>query len=248
MKRIQSGTKGPRGEAKVRVGNGQVQIIFKDDKDTPYRFKKADLPQTAKPGTFYVSLSGEGEFLSMRPMNAIVRAKFTNFVAEEGEVPSPQEYKGGTARRKDGTSFSYDPYLATIAILEITDKEYKEMTIPVFLRYLFVDDGEGNIAIKGGGKNADLLESFLEVTGVYDIEIPFSENVLPRLQKHLLKKGAEFQVMLKNGNCDSFLELPDLDEENLDDSDDLKDDNTDKPDEEELKDFDSDDDDFEDDD
>ncbi|HKZ39810.1 MAG TPA: hypothetical protein VJ044_02555 [Candidatus Hodarchaeales archaeon] len=217
MKRIKTGTKGPRGEAKVRVGNGKVQIIFKEDKDNPITLQRVDLPDYVKPGTFYVSLSGEGEFLGMRPTTALVRAKFVHFVAEEGEVPAPREYPGGSSVRKsDNKPFSWEPYMAFIAVLEITDKEYKGMQIPVFLRYLFVDDGEGNVAIKGGGKNAELLESFLEVTSVYDDDLPFSENVLPKLQKRLLKKGAEFVVMLKSGNVDSFSEIPEDDEDNSD--------------------------------
>ena len=223
MKRIKTGTKGPRGEAKVRVGNGKVQITFKEDQANPVTFPKADLPDYIKPGTFFVTLGGEGDFLGMRPITALVRAKFAHFVAEEGEVPTPKEYPGGIGTRKDKTTFPYDPYQAFIAILEITEKEYKGMQIPVFLRYLFVDDGEGNVAIKGGGKNAETLESFLEVTSVYDDDISFSENVLPKLQKKLLKKGAEFVVMLKNGNVDSFSEVPDDEDDNsdFDDDDDL---------------------------
>lgn len=212
MKRIQTGTKGPRGEAKVRVGNGKVQITFKEDQQQ-FTFPKSELPDSVKPGSFYVSLSGEGEFLSMRPLNAIVKAKFSNFVSQEGELPTPQEYKGGTARRRDGSTFSYDAYLAFIAVCKILDEEYRDMTVPVFLRYLFVDDGEGNIAIKGGGKNADMLESFLEATGIYDLEMKFSENVLPRLQKNIMKKSQAFQIMLKGGNADSFLELPGEDDD-----------------------------------
>lgn len=219
MKIIKAGKKGPHGEAKVRVGSGKAQIIFKEDGST-FVFPKSELPESTKPGLFYVSLNGEGEFLSMRPMNAIVKAKFSHFAANEGDVPQPNEYPGGTAKRRDGTTFSYDAYRAMIAILDITDKEYKGMTIPVFLRYPFVDDGEGHIAIKGGGKNIELLESFLEVTGILDMDIPYSENVLPKLQKAMLKAGQEFQVMLKGGNADSFMELPEQDDdEDLEDKD-----------------------------
>jgi len=216
MKRIETKTKGPKGEARIRVGNGQVQITFKDDQSNPLLFKKSDVPEYVKAGQFYVSMSGDKEILSVRPINAIENARFAHFVAEEGEVPVPKEYPGGTARRKDGTTFAYDAYRAFIAILEITNNEYKGMTIPVFLRYLFVDDGEGNIAIKGSGKNAELVENFLEVSGVYDQDIPYSDNVLPKLQKVLLKRRAEFQVMLKAGNVDSFMELPEQDD-NFDD-------------------------------
>lgn len=221
MKRIKSGTKGTKGEAKVRIGKGQVQIIFKAEPDDPYTFPKSELPESVKAGIFHVTLTGDGEFLAIRPLNAVVRAKFSHFYAEEGEAPAWKEYPGGTATTKDGKkTFSYEAYRGTTAILDITDKEYKGMTIPVFLRDVFINDGDGNIAIKGNGKNADLAESFLEVTGVYDKEIPYSENVLPKLQKAIMKAGCEFQVMLKNGNADSFMELPDLDEESDDNDED----------------------------
>lgn len=218
MKRIQSGGKGKQGEAKISIGNGKVSVLFKDD-DEPYLFKKSEVPEFVKAGKLFVALtSDETEILSVRPINALVKAKFLHFATQnEDEPPAPVEKQGGTATRKDGTKFSYDPYLAFMPVLKIVSPEYEGMTVPCFMRYLFVDDGDGGVAIKGGGKNADLLESFLDVTGVLDKEIPYSDNILPKLQKLILRQGNTFMVMLKGGYVDSFLPLDEPDEDELDD-------------------------------
>lgn len=207
MKRIQNGSK--KGIAKVVVGNGKVVITFEND--DPITLKSADVPKFVKTGKWYVTMNAEeNEILAVRPINALSKAKFSHFpTQEEGELPAPFEKQGGSATRKDGTKFSYEPYLAFNTVIKLISKEYDGMTVPVFMRYLFVNDGDGNVAIKGGGKNADILESFLEVTGVFDTDIPYSDNILPRLQKRILKADRTFNVMIKDSYADSFLPLDD---------------------------------------
>jgi len=53
-----------------------------------------------------------------------------------------------------------------------------------------------------------MLQGFLEACGVWDQDIPFSDNVLPTLQKMILVEGKVFGLTIKDGWVDSIMELP----------------------------------------
>lgn len=214
MKRIKSNNRS--GIAKVRIGEKTAEIIFKDNPDDVVKLLRKDVPKTVGKGEYFVVLnSDEDEVLSIRPANAICKAKFRAFAAKEGEVPAPRQHPGGTGTKKDGSKYNYEPYLAFSAILDLLG-DHAGQDIAVYLRYLFINDGDGGTAIKGGGRNADVLESFLAVTGLMDDEIKFRDNLLPSMQKKILQKNRTFQVMIKAGYVDSFLEDIEADDEDVD--------------------------------
>lgn len=207
--KVQKTGRGKNGVADVRVLEKKIQIRFKGETD-PISLSRADAPDYVRAGKFIVGLNQEmSEIVAFRPINAMVTCKFDRLVSKEDEPPAPIQKPAGTGHRKDGTTFPIKPYMAFMALLTITGpKEYAGMQIPLFLHYLFVDDGEGSTMLKGAGKNADLLEEFLESAGVLDDALPFTDNVLPKLQRRILAKGKEFMVILKGGWVDSFAELP----------------------------------------
>ena len=217
--RTTSGGSGEKGEAKVAIGNGKVQITFKASGES-YLFDKNDVPSYVRKGTWFVQLSGNGERIyGFRPLTTIATAKFVKMIAREGEIPAPiaKEEQKRTAR--DGRKYTDPAHLDFSILLELTDPEVAGMQVPVYFRYLFADDGAGGTSLKGGGRYLDQLESFLDVAGVLDTEIKFSDNVLPKLQSAILKANKSFKVMIKDGWVDSFMEGPDV--ANDDDEDEI---------------------------
>lgn len=205
MKRIKGGSL--QGLVTARVKDGKLDLKFKETGQV-VSFAVKNLPkyvQGLKQGSYYASLTSDEEFLGIRPKDAIVKLKFQRFFAKEGEVPAPVTKTG-----------KYGDFRTFTVLFTITGPdEYKGMVVPASYFYLFVDDGDGGVAIKGGGKSADQLESLLEVTGVEDDPIKPSDNILPSLQKFMLKRAAEFQGIMQDGFIQSLSELEDESDEDF---------------------------------
>lgn len=220
-----------KGKARIKVTDTKVLVTFEDKPDQKFKLDRDECPDNLKSGDYYVNLNADGdELVGVRPIMGMFRCKFKNMFVPEGEdIPQPQFHEGGPRTSKDGRKWNADDYYSYMPMMEIVEGDYKGWQIPVYLNYLFVDDGDGHIMIKGGGKKADMNVSFLDATGVLEKEIKFSENVLPRLQKEILKEARIFLVYLKEGNVDAFATLPE-EEPDVDEDEDLtQDDDEDEP-------------------
>ena len=86
----------------------------------------------------------------------------------------------------------------------------KGMTVPYTLRYNFGEDEDGNVCYTKWGaqsKHTPLLDEFLTVTKAWDDgPIPFTDNILPVLQKRILRKNASFQFVMKDGWINTLLD------------------------------------------
>lgn len=219
--KVQKMGSGQKGIAKVRMSGEKVEVLFKDT-TKPIRLSRENCPDYTKAGELYVNMNAEGDtIIGLHPVNGMYRAKFSRFYSRENEVPAPQEKPGGTFQRKDGKgSFTVKPFLQFTPIMKITDEKYKGMEVVDYLRYMFVEDEDGNVMIKGGGKPAERLEAFLRVNGVLDSVLEYSDNILPRLSKKIKANGETFMVLIKDGNLQDYMELPsddpDEDDENPD--------------------------------
>ena len=197
MKRVSSSElkKGKATIVENKEGN-KFKVTFEDG--FAKVFDKSDCPDATKKGNWFVTLTSEGDgIMGLRPNNAMCKAKFSQFVAGEDDIPVPflKESK-----------FGGDDYLAFIALLSLGG-EYKGMVQPFFMIYKFAEY-DGNLVIKGTGRSADMLQGFLEACGVWDQDIPFSDNVLPTLQKMILVESKVFGLTIKDGWVDSIMELP----------------------------------------
>lgn len=212
--------KGPQGFAQVqRINQHTITIQFLDEWGKPhgrlFPFSTDTLLYEPQDGMYAVGLSAEEDKIySIRPINATVIAKFSKFVAKEGQPPTPKRVQGMRTNPKTGESYPVDELTFT-AILTITSEPHKGMELVAPFIYSrkgsgFVDDGTGNLAHRGGGYKGALLESFLEVAGVWGKEYPFSSNVLPMLELELRAANKEFMVIVKNGWPSSFGEVPTL--------------------------------------
>lgn len=217
------------GAAKVIVGESRIKVMLKSSPEAEdfdgdqYKFDRDDIPDCIrKSGTYMASISGDGKTLyGLRPLKGVFTVKVKNIASRKDEPPAPKERTG-----------KYGPYLVFTVNLVITEGEYKGMEIPVQFNYKFVETDDELTSIEIGtkkGNPGERLMDFLEIAGVGDVQIPYSDNVLPKVQKALLKAGVEFQVALKDGWADYFMEItePKASDEDEDHDDRMDDDEDD---------------------
>jgi hypothetical protein len=214
--------KGPQGSANIVVNAEKelvrVSFVDGDNEGETFKIDLDNCPESVKTGRFFASLSGKGDSLySIRPVVGTFIVKFTRWARPENTVATPKEMVG-----------KFGPYQSMTALLRIFKGDNAGMEIPLFLNYKFVDDGAGNAAIptsEKSGTAAERLINFLEATGVLDDVIPYTDNLLPTLEKKILKKNQSFSVHVKEGFVDFISSLegvsvdPDPDEPDEDTTD-----------------------------
>lgn len=200
------------GIAKVKAQkDGGIKFQLKDE-DKIWTIESKNVPDEYKTmsGVFAITVSEDkSKLFRMYPHQGSFKCKFVGFVAQEGKDPEPRVKTG-----KFGT------YQTAIASLKIIDGIYTGMIIPYILSFN-LEDMDGITAIKGGGKAAKKFADFLDAIGCWEEVIPFSENILPTIQKRALKANKTVLVMVKEGWVDSavredapnFGDLEDEDEE-----------------------------------
>lgn len=204
--------KGPRGAATLR--KTKKTIVVKFDQGEEFKFNKDEeviLCDIPKSGKVYAEVSADKTKLyGVRPVAGTFFVKVKDFAHAEDQEPAPRHYEG-VSRRTDGTTFDYS-YEAFTVLLEITRGDWKGTVLPAFLRYKFVDAGDGESAgISGHGKHTEILMAFLELAGL-DLgvdTIPLSENVLPWLRDTLAARGGVFQAIIKGGYIQAYAPAPD---------------------------------------
>jgi len=211
---IRTYKKGPRGEALLKklskkivvtlAKTGEVFEFPKDDEDVRCLIPKG--------GQVFVTLSSDkNTLMGVRPLKGAFYVKIKSFAASKDKEPTPRHYEG-IGRKKDGETYPYS-YEGFTVILEIVKGDWKKSTIPSFLRYKFVDAGDGESAgISGTGKHTEILFNFLELAGIDMVidTIPLSENVLPWLEQTLLARNSVFQAIVAEGYITAFAPSPGL--------------------------------------
>jgi hypothetical protein len=213
--------KGAAGVANVIVDPAKelvrISFITGENSGESFKLDLDNVPEYARTGRFYVSLSGKNDSVfSYYPAVGTFVVKFKKWATRENTVATPQEKVG-----------QYGPYSYMIALLQIFKGENKGMEIPLFLNYKFVNDGQDNVAIptsEKSGTAAERLLNFLDAVGILEEVIPYSDNLLPALAKRILKKDRPFNVVMKEGRADyiSSLEGVSMEGEVIEDAEDEK--------------------------
>ncbi|OGH07430.1 MAG: hypothetical protein A2W22_03105 [Candidatus Levybacteria bacterium RBG_16_35_11] len=200
--RIKSDFAGSPVIAKVRLNESKtkVQVVTKGTDESPSKtfvLAKEDCPEHVTGGEFIVQLTKEKDkMLNMHPVNGMFWGKVSGFPASKDKPP--------TIRRSTG-EFPYDYFLV---LVEISQGEYKGMSIPYALRYHFTEatetiNGKEESVVAIGhlkSKYTPPLEDFCEATGIWTRgAIRYSDNILTTLQKRILREAREFQFVLKDG-------------------------------------------------
>ncbi len=245
--------KGPRGIGKVQVnkakGKVRVTLVDEDNKKEIYDLDMENCPTYVQPGEFKVSLNSDHDIMyGLHPANGMVKVKVNKFLSEEDKPPTPKTEDVVKTAEYPGYSYEYFTVL-----LEIAQKKFKGMIIPLRLRYHFkgaLEDvqGEEKEVVwydKPGSKYTGIVVDFCEATGVFDKgPMPWKANILPMMEKRIASLNQSFAIVLKDGwvntifaGLDTEPEEEELEEEEVneeldEETDDFEDES--KPEEEEL--------------
>lgn len=200
--------KGERGIARVRMMEGNKVQITMQESGNPYNITKDDLPEyfpwrTGKEIKCSVTLDGEtNAVVYANPATGDYKVKFRN-IGKEDKIPAPVTRQGAK-----GAFQAFDVFLT------ITEGAWKGACGVCFLNpSLFKKDEEtGNLWIDGYGKALDDLKEFLDVTGLSNLEIPYSENPLPEIQAKAWEMDKEFMASFLDGKVQSLSDYFDLSE------------------------------------
>jgi hypothetical protein len=204
----QESRKGPKGKAQVNTINSTITVQFLDDWGQPagrmFPFSTADFPQPIVDGVYAVGLSADADKIySISPLNATVVARFSHIVAKEGQLPAPKHVTG-TRSKKDGTTYPVDEMTFTVVAKIESPEQYKGMEFILSCLFSrkgagFCDDGNGNLAYRGGGDKGDRWIAFMDAAGIGGRIFPYDSNPLPALEAAMKEVDKPFMAILQNG-------------------------------------------------
>lgn len=219
----------PYGRGKLafrkKGGEWQCQVQFSVDQETPFagrNYRVEKWPDWVKPKKvssheWNIRL-GQNEIFALSPWKGMFEGKVIGIAAKEGKKPTPKlkEYNF------DGKDVSY---LQFTILIEITNGLAGTIgaTVPCTLRYNFGEDAEGNVEYTHYGansKHSPRLDAVITAAGVWDEgEVKFSDNILPKLEKRMLKAGHTLAFQIKDGwiNADSVDRVGGIDDTEEDD-------------------------------
>jgi len=207
----QSGIKyGKSGLGKlVKLDDARARIDFDDGQSVSlnvvigdiWENESATMPnyvpfKAMKPNSFLnvrVSLAeGDKRILFINPASGEMRVKFVKFQAPEGSEPTWAEKEGAGKKT----------YRETNPFVEVIEGRWKGLQIRGRLFDNFgKDDEDGNTTIYFGkkGTSSQNLEDFCVCVGFEYWNTPYSENLLPEIQRTALQNDNSFSIILVNG-------------------------------------------------
>jgi len=195
----------PKGIATIhRLKDGALGIKFiENDEDyAGQKFKVKEWPSTLNLEVlagkeWRVGLNRDkNTIVSISPISGIFSANVKEFPSREGEPPIPVENHG-----------KYGTYYTFRVLFEIVEGECKTMTVLYTLPYNFYEDGDSNVGIdKPRSPYYPALVEFLGLTKVANQSMSFSENILPEMQRRVLKNAQKVKIIVKNGYVDALVQ------------------------------------------
>lgn len=198
-----TGERGPSGIADVVVKPNKAKVTFEDGES--YVVDTTDLKTPPIAGKWFVSLDGNKKKLyNIHPIKGIFKVKLVKFIAAKDAEPAP----------KLDNRYPDNPYMKFTVLLGIVDGKEKGMEVTLTLRYWFVEDvveGKSVVGLEfhthpNAQRNMNLLVDFCDAFGYWDYGPPaYSDNILPGMEKRMLKAGKIVKVLIKDGWIDSIL-------------------------------------------
>ena len=197
-KTISSGFSGITGAAKVKFTPDKKQLKIRLDetgKVYTIKYSKDTVPFKNIPeGSWMVTIAQDGsKLIGMRPIMGMFQGHVIKFPAQEGQPPTPR------------TSNGEFPFQYFTVLIELTSpKNVAGMIVPFSPRYNFSEVDEDGKAVVGishpKSKYTPMLMDFLDATGAWERgPIPFKDNILPILEKRILKADSTFSIVMKEG-------------------------------------------------
>lgn len=219
---------GERGQAKVMLNKDKTKakVVFVESGEEYVLSTKGfsdEVKGYLQSGEFVVRLDkDETSIIGLAPYNGMFRGKIVKFSAQKDKPPAPMTKIGSN---KD-QSWSY---LYFVVLVEITDGECKGMQVPLFLRYNFApaDEEVKGKTVQVVAYSKDLsksphtvfLDEVLTVSGAWEAgPMPYKDNILPTLEKRIMRADKVFNFVMKKGFIDNVYETSSIGSNTEDDN------------------------------
>lgn len=198
---------GPSGLGNVKFNkkkNGQISSVKVVSEDTTVYPISADnigdgVITDSRNGIYYQLSPDETKLTTIRPWDGIHPVQFGGFTrrGEDQEEAEPYVKRGGkrTKTHPSGKTSTYtvQDQLRFTSVLEIVGGDFKGYSAIYWLQYIFERGNDGVAkAVSRSGIALDKLKEFMSLAG-WDTDnepIPYSENVLPYLERELLDRAS----------------------------------------------------------
>jgi len=152
--------------------------------------------------------------LFFHPANGQFKVTVDNFPSGEDEPPKPKVKTG-----------KWGDYMQFIVIVRIVKGKCKGITLPILLRYDKFEPEQteeglvtGYAHTRGASPHCDFLDDFCEATGVWEFgPIEWKQNILPDLEKRILRLEREFNIMMRDGWVDTIYPIYDYEDDEASD-------------------------------
>ena len=202
--------KSPNGFAQVKLlKNKRLGIKFLDDDPGAFagqKFKVSEWPDFVKPkalpGVIWkIGLNNKHDgIFSIAPSNGFFEVKVKHFQSKEGQPPVP----------KFMDNWQY-PDTVFFVVLEIVGGLEVAIGMEVFLmlRYRFKEGEDGMVEYTkyNDRSHTVMTVEFMEYTGADEKPLKYKDNILPDIQKRVLKQGKTFGIFMKDGWVNSLSEV-----------------------------------------
>lgn len=139
---------------------------------------------------------GDKKVLFINPSSGELKVKFDRFQAPEDSAPTWQEKEGKGKR----------PYREANPFFMVSDGRWKGCVIRGRLFDNFgLWEEDGNTTVYGEGTGSQNLRDFCDAVGFDYSNTPYSENLLPEIQKVAKELGNEFTIVLNNGYISTYV-------------------------------------------
>ena len=183
---------GVSGYADVRVNKNSLRVGFLDGETFDLDL---DQWEEKRPGgKFNITLSRDNtKIFGVRPIAGSYILRFAGFGNRIEDVPEPKIQRGGKRQKKDGGYFYAPDRMVFIPQFAVhAEGKYDGLLVATFLPYVF-EPVQGTDLTQINGRRGEItqVENFLSICG-FDVmrdEIPYSNNILPWLERYLYAKN-----------------------------------------------------------
>ncbi len=190
------------GQADVRVLKNSLQVHFQESDET-FQVSLEGWEEGRAGGLYNIVLTKTNDkikWIAPPGRSEPYFVRFVEFGNRPNEIPEPKKEDGYEATsRYGGTYWKPDGWVAKIKLEVLDQGDYKGLTIPHKIPYVFVQDPvSGATMLEGTSGQNKKVQEFLRIAG-FDFaneDIPFGTNVLPWLEVRLQAALAIFTVTL----------------------------------------------------
>lgn len=198
---------GESGVALATLLKSGLKVVF-DQTGNAYQVEDVEKWKGRPNGKYRITMTQRGDqILFVNPMPGQYVGEFGGIGGRVNDVPEIAIQRGGPRQTLDGRSWWADDQMVwKPQVKVITEGIYKDMLVTYVIPYCFAPvPGTQFTKITGTRAAVNQNENFLRAMGMdlLNTEIPFSQNVLPWLEAHLLEVKQPFLFSIdENGFID----------------------------------------------